>query len=171
MTHIAAFLQPGSAAMKFIKMLVATAPTLSSRARMARLPCRARAIPSEAKIAADASGIPASSAAITRSCRTLTIMLNCAANDTTAAAAASAPSAIIAFRSHSTARSRSPGTLVRRVRHGRRCAVIAVLVPLALAVAARTSRPSTPGGNPKSCQVMRVLTALSPPGKVKTSDV
>ncbi len=149
--------------MKFMKMLVATAPTLSSRARMARLPCRAKAMPSEAKIAAAASGIPASSAAITRSWRTLTIMLNCAANDTTAAATASMPSAIIAFRSHRTARSGPlppfPARPGRRRNGQRGPGEIKLIVrPFPLTVADVTSRSSMPGGSPKSRQVAPVPT-------------
>jgi hypothetical protein len=114
-------------------------------------------MPSDAKIAAAASGIPASSAAITRSCRTLTIMWNCAANDTTAAAAASPPSAIIAFRSHRTARSGPAGSSPARPgrrRNGQRGPREMKLIvrPLPVTVADVTSRPSTPGGRPKSCQ-------------------
>jgi len=43
---------------------VATEATLRVLARIARLPCSARAMPSVAKISAATSGIPASSAAI-----------------------------------------------------------------------------------------------------------
>ena len=44
-------------------MDVATAPTFRTRALIARLPCSASAMPSEANTSAAASGMPASSAA------------------------------------------------------------------------------------------------------------
>ena len=54
---------PCPAASTFIATDVATAPTFRTRARIARLPCSASAIPRVAKISAATSGIPASSAA------------------------------------------------------------------------------------------------------------
>ena len=66
MTQMASPRQPGAAAAKFINTEVATAPTFSRRARIARLPCSASAMPSEANTSAAASGIAASSAATAR---------------------------------------------------------------------------------------------------------
>jgi hypothetical protein len=63
MTQIASPRQPGAAASQLIPIDVATAPTFSSRARIARLPCSASATPRVAKISAATSGIAASSAA------------------------------------------------------------------------------------------------------------
>jgi hypothetical protein len=61
--QIARSRQPGPAASTFIATDVTTAVTLSTRARIARRPCSASAIPSVAKISAATSGIAASSAA------------------------------------------------------------------------------------------------------------
>ena len=90
-------------------------------------------------------------------------MLNWAANDTTAAAAANTPSAIIAFRSHRTARSgplRPSATRPGRRRNGQRGPRETKLIvrPFPLTVADVTSRSSTPGGSPKSRQVAPVPT-------------
>ena len=59
------FRQPGSAAMAFMNTLVPTEARLSARARRARRPCRARAMPRQAKTSAAASGMRLSRAATT----------------------------------------------------------------------------------------------------------
>ena len=67
--QIATLFQPGAAAIVFMNTLTATDATLSSRALTARLPCSASATPSDAKTSAAASGMAASSDAITASRR------------------------------------------------------------------------------------------------------
>ena len=69
MAQMARFRQPGAAAIAFMNTLVPTAATFRIRARIARLPCRASAIPRHANTRAAASGIAASSPATTASRR------------------------------------------------------------------------------------------------------
>ena len=80
--------------------LTATQPTFRVRARMARLACSARAIPSMAKISAPTSGIAASSAAIAGMRLTWRTMTYWASQLTAAAAAARTARLNIALRSH-----------------------------------------------------------------------
>ena len=61
--QIARSRHPCPAASTFIATDVPTAPTFSTRARMARLPCSANAMPSVANTSAATSGMPASMAA------------------------------------------------------------------------------------------------------------
>ena len=98
-TQIARFRQPGAAASRFMLTLVATDATFSTRARIARLPCSASAMPSAAKTSAAASGMPASSAAAHWMPLAANTILNWASKLTAAAAAASRPSASMAYRS------------------------------------------------------------------------
>jgi hypothetical protein len=72
--QIASERQPGSAAITFMNTLAATAATFSTRARNARLPCSASAIPSEANTRAAASGIAASRPATSASRRAAKII-------------------------------------------------------------------------------------------------
>jgi hypothetical protein len=71
-----------------------------------------RAMPSDAKISAPASGIAASSAAISGVCRAWPTRTYWASQLTTAAAAAKAPRAAMALRSHALAESPSCGARV-----------------------------------------------------------
>jgi hypothetical protein len=104
-TQIARSRQPRPAASAFIPTETATQQTFSVRARIARLPCNASAIPSEAKINDPASGMAASKAAIPAERRAEATIRYWASHDTTAAATANKPSATIALRSHPAARS------------------------------------------------------------------
>src|SRR5579859_1213533 len=90
---------PGAEARAFMVSDSPTQAAFSARARMARLPCRASAMPSAAKISAPTSGMPASRAATTGLCLTRPTMTYWASQLTAAAAAASTASAIIALRS------------------------------------------------------------------------
>ena len=55
--QMARFRQPGAAAMAFMNTLAATEARFSARARSARRPCSARAMPRQAKTSAAASGM------------------------------------------------------------------------------------------------------------------
>src|SRR3954447_13487706 len=92
--------QPGSAARAFIVTLAATEARLRVRARRARRPCRARAMPRLAKTRAAASGIAASRAAMAGRWRVALTMRYWAVKLTAAAAAASTPRPAAAVRSH-----------------------------------------------------------------------
>ena len=107
------FRQPGAAAIAFMNTLVPTAATFRIRARIARLPCRASAIPRHANTSAAASGIAASSPATTASRRVASTIRYWAVKLTTAAAAASRHHPAAAFRSQMPERSR-PDALHRR---------------------------------------------------------
>ena len=74
MIQIARPRHPGAAAMAFMNTLVPTAATFRNRARSARRPCSASAMPRQAKTTAAASGIAASSAAMTASPRAASTM-------------------------------------------------------------------------------------------------
>jgi hypothetical protein len=65
MAQMARFRQPGAAAIAFMNTLAATEARFSARARRARRPCKARAMPRQANTSAAASGMAASRAAIT----------------------------------------------------------------------------------------------------------
>jgi hypothetical protein len=67
-THTASARHPGVAASAFIATDVPTAATFSARARTARRPCSASAIPSEANTSAATSGMAACTAATTGTC-------------------------------------------------------------------------------------------------------
>ena len=85
--------------------LVPTAARFSARARSARRPCRASAMPRLAKTRAAASGIAASRAAMTGRWRVASTMRYWAVKLTAAAAAARTPSPAAALRSHRPERS------------------------------------------------------------------
>src|ERR1039457_2027367 len=104
--QMARFRQPGAAAMVFMNTLVATEARFRVRARRARRPCSARAMPRDAKTRAAASGIAASRAAIPGRWRVASASWYWAVKLTIAAAAARAHRAAAAFRSHRTERSR-----------------------------------------------------------------
>ena len=104
-TQMARSRQPGAEASAFIARLIPTQATFRTRARMARLACRARATPSAAKISAPTSGMPASRAATARLVLTEATRTYWASQLTAAAAAARTPSAITALRSQACARS------------------------------------------------------------------
>ena len=91
--------QPGADARAFMARLMPTQPMLSRRALIARRACRARAMPSVAKMNAPTSGMPASRAATAGLCLTERTMTYWASQLTAAAAAASTASASIALRS------------------------------------------------------------------------
>ena len=80
--------------------LVPTAARFSARARSARRPCRASAMPRLAKTRAAASGMAASSAAMTGRWRVASTIRYWAVKLTAAAAAARTPSPAAALRSH-----------------------------------------------------------------------
>src|SRR5258708_1458333 len=61
MTQMARSRQPGAAAIAFMNTDVPTAAPFSARARIARRPCNARAMPRQANTKAAASGMEASS--------------------------------------------------------------------------------------------------------------
>ena len=139
-TQIARSRNPCPAASMFIAMLVATAPTFRTRARIACRPCSASAIPSDAKTRAATSGMAASSAAIGATPLAANTIRYWASYETTAAAAASTPSAPIAARSHVAARS----VAVPSPRGWRRDR-LTIRVPF-VAGASSNSRSSTPNG-------------------------
>ena len=99
MAQMARFRQPGAAAMAFMNTLAATEARLRARGRRARRPCRAKAMPRQAKTRAAASGIAASSPATTARWRVAWISRYWAVKLTTAAAAASRHNPAAAFRS------------------------------------------------------------------------
>ena len=156
--------------------LIPTQATFRTRARMARLPCRASATPSEAKTSAPTSGMPASRAAITVSCLTARTRTYWASQLTAAAAAARTASAIIALRSQAWARSRgvaagrargrsAAGRGVRAGRRlcwrdgsggGQRAAQVRAAMEAASLRARGELRPSC------SCQVRRVVGSAAP---------
>src|SRR5438045_1623589 len=105
--------QPGSAARTFMKTLVPTEARFNARARSARRPYRASAMPRQAKTRAAASGIAASRAAMTGRWRVASTMRYWAVKLTAAAAAARTPSPAAALRSH-----RPDRSLDRRGRAG-----------------------------------------------------
>jgi hypothetical protein len=85
--------------MAFMNTLVPTEATFRIRARIARLPCRASAIPRQANTRAAASGIAASSPATSASRLVASTIRYWAVKLTTAAAAASRHNPVAAFRS------------------------------------------------------------------------
>ena len=89
---MARFRQPGAAAMAFMNTLAPTAARFSARARSARRPCSARAMPRQAKTSAAASGMAASRAAMTGRWRVALTIRYWAVKLTAAAAAARAHS-------------------------------------------------------------------------------
>src|SRR5580704_7524249 len=105
MAQIARFRQPGAAAMAFMKTLAATEAMLRARARRARRPWSARAMPRQAKTKAAASGIAASRAATTGRWRAASAIRYWAVKLTAAAAAARTHSPAAALRSHRPERS------------------------------------------------------------------
>ena len=101
---------PGSASRvrrrsTFMNTLAPTEARFSARARSARRPCRASAMPRQAKTRAAASGIAASRAAMAGRWRVASTMRYWAVKLTAAAAAASTPSPAAALRSHRPERS------------------------------------------------------------------
>src|SRR5580658_10805349 len=109
MAQMARFRQPGAAAIAFMNTLVPTAARFSARARSARRPCRAKAMPRQAKTRAAASGMAASRAAMAGRWRVASTIRYWAVKLTAAAAAASTHSPAAALRSHRP--DRSPGHL------------------------------------------------------------
>src|SRR5580692_9669862 len=109
MAQMARFRQPGAAAIAFMNTLAATDARFSARARIARRPWSARAIPRQAKTKAAASGMAASRAATTGRWRVASTIRYWAVKLTAAAAAAKTHSPAAALRSHSP--ERSPGDL------------------------------------------------------------
>jgi hypothetical protein len=103
--QMARFRQPGAAAIAFMNTLVPTAARFRARARRARRPCRASAMPRQANTMAAASGMAASRAAITGRCRAASAIRYWAVKLTTAAAAARTPRPAAALRSHRPERS------------------------------------------------------------------
>ena len=97
---MARFRQPGSAAMAFMNTLVPTEARFSARARRARRPCRARAMPRQAKTRAAASGMAASRAAMAGRWRAVSAIRYWAVKLTAAAAAARTHRPAAALRSH-----------------------------------------------------------------------
>src|SRR5208282_639098 len=63
MAQMARFRQPGAAAIAFMNTLAATEARFSARARSARRPCRASAMPRQAKTSAAGWGMAATRAA------------------------------------------------------------------------------------------------------------
>src|SRR6266536_2778252 len=107
---MARFRQPGSAAMAFMNTLVPTEARFSARARSARRPCRATAMPRQAKTSAAASGMAASRAAMAGRWRAVSAIRYWAVKLTAAAAA---------LRSHRPDRSGTGGRgSCRRCRRG-----------------------------------------------------
>ena len=102
---MARFRQPGAAAIAFMNTLAPTEARFSARARSARRPCRARAMPRQAKTRAAASGMAASRAAMTGRWRAASAIRYWAVKLTAAAAAASTHSPAAALRSHRPERS------------------------------------------------------------------
>src|SRR5580704_14517483 len=107
MAQMARFRQPGAAAMAFMKTLAATEAMLRARARRARRPWSARAMPRQAKTRAAASGMAASRAATIGRWRAASAIRYWAVKLTAAAAAARTHSPAAALRSHRP--ERSPG--------------------------------------------------------------
>ena len=103
--QMARFRQPGAAAIAFMNTLVPTAARFSARARRARRPCKASAMPRQAKTRAAASGIAASSAAMAGRSRAASAIRYWAVKLTVAAAAARTPRPAAALRSHRPERS------------------------------------------------------------------
>ena len=102
---MARFRQPGSAARAFMNTLVPTEARLSARARSARRPCRASAMPRQAKTRAVASGMAASRAAMAGRWRAASTMWYWAVKLTAAAAAARMHRPTAALRRHRPERS------------------------------------------------------------------
>ena len=100
MTQIARPRQPGAAAIAFMNTDVPTAATFRNRARTARRPCSASAMPRQANTSAAASGIAASRPAMTGSRRAASTIRYWAEKLTAAAAPASSTSPAAAPRSH-----------------------------------------------------------------------
>src|SRR6516164_6359588 len=105
MAQMARFRQPGTAAMAFMKTLAPTEARFRARARRAWRPCRASAMPRQAKTRAAASGIAASRAAIAGRWRVTSTIRYWAVKLTAAAAAARTHSPAAAWRSHRPERS------------------------------------------------------------------
>src|SRR6266571_9111031 len=105
MAQMARFRQPGAAAIAFMNTLVPTAARFRARARRARRPCKASAMPRQAKTRAAASGIAASSAAMVGRSRAASAIRYWAVKLTVAAAAARTPRPAAALRSHRPERS------------------------------------------------------------------
>src|SRR5260370_4334635 len=106
---MARFRQPGAVAMAFMNTLAPTEARFSARARSARRPCTASAMPRQANTSAAASGIAASRAAMAGRCRVASTIRYWAVKLTAAAAAASTHNPAAALRSHRP--DRSPGHL------------------------------------------------------------
>src|SRR5437868_10530689 len=100
MAQMARFRQPGPAAMAFMNTLAATEARFNARARRARRPCRARAMPRQAKTRAAASGIAASRAAMAGRWRAVSAIRYWAVKLTAAGAAASPHRPAAAWGSH-----------------------------------------------------------------------
>src|SRR5690242_2824610 len=92
--------QPGAAARAFMPTLAATEARLRVRARRARRPCRAKAMPRLAKTRAAASGMAASAAAMAGKFLVALTIRYWAVKLTAAAAAARTPRPAAALRSH-----------------------------------------------------------------------
>src|SRR5512142_1729945 len=105
MAQMARFRQPGAAAIAFMNTLAATEATFSARARSARRPCKASAMPRHAKTSAAASGMAASRAATTGRWRVASTIRYWAVKLTAAAAAARTHRPPAALRSHRPERS------------------------------------------------------------------
>ena len=105
MAQMARFRQPGAAAMAFMNTLAPTEARFRARARRARRPCRASAMPRQAKTRAAASGIAASRAAMAGRWRVASTIRYWAVKLTAAAAAARTHSPAAALRSHRPERS------------------------------------------------------------------
>src|SRR6266566_3505429 len=97
---MARFRQPGAAAIAFMNTLAPTEARFSARARKARRPCSASAMPRQAKTRAAVSGIAASRAAIAGRWRVALTIRYWAVKLTAAAAAARAHRPAAALRSH-----------------------------------------------------------------------
>src|ERR1035441_1640449 len=105
MAQMARFRQPGAAAIAFMNTLAATEARFSARARSARRPCTARAMPRQAKTSAAASGMAASRAATAGRWRVAWTIRYWAVKLTAAAAAARTHNPAAALRSHRPERS------------------------------------------------------------------
>src|SRR6266704_3287971 len=97
---MARFRQPGAAAIAFMNTLAATEARFSARARSARRPCKASAMPRQAKTKAAASGMAASRAAMAGRWRAMSAMRYWAVKLTAAAAVARMHRPAAALRSH-----------------------------------------------------------------------
>jgi hypothetical protein len=100
MAQMARFRQPGAAAIAFMNTLAPTEARFRARARSARRPCRASAMPRQAKTRAAASGMDASRAAMAGRRRAASAIWYWAVKLTAAAAAARTHSPAAAWRSH-----------------------------------------------------------------------